>query len=118
MAVTKVSKGQDLLNTPSRFEAILFSARRRAAGLVVLSQGSPTQQWAKSVKSEGRRNGFDLEAKIFLQSEPHFAANILARYLRHFDASKVYLIGLAPEGQPFGQEREDVRTDRKTVTAA
>ncbi len=46
-----------------RFEAILFSASWQSADLVVLSQGLPTQRWAKSVKSEGRQNGFDIEAK-------------------------------------------------------
>jgi hypothetical protein len=57
------TEGQDHLNPPSRFEAILFSARRQSAGLVVLSQALPTVQWTAWVKSEGRQNGFDIETK-------------------------------------------------------
>jgi hypothetical protein len=46
--------GQGHLNPPSRFEAILFSARRQVQGLVVLSPSLPTWQWTIWVKSEGR----------------------------------------------------------------
>jgi hypothetical protein len=45
------TEGQDLLNSPSRFDAILFSSRPQVAGLVALSQGLPTQEWTKLVKS-------------------------------------------------------------------
>jgi hypothetical protein len=41
----------------------LFSARRQAQGLVVLSPSLPTWQWTVWVKSKGRQNGLDLKAK-------------------------------------------------------
>jgi hypothetical protein len=46
-----------------RFAAILLGARRQAAGIVVLCLDLPTKLWAKWVKSEGRQNVLDIEAK-------------------------------------------------------
>jgi hypothetical protein len=56
----------------------------------------PTWQWTTSVKSEVRQNGFDLASKMPLQAELLPAAAILLRYLCHFDAAKVDLIGPDP----------------------
>jgi hypothetical protein len=95
-AAARAIRGQDLPNAPSRFAAILFSARRRAAGLVVLSPGLPTQQWTKWVKSKGRRNGFNLETNHPCRQNHCLTARGLPQYLCHFDASKVHLAGPDP----------------------
>jgi hypothetical protein len=97
-----LNEGQDLLNARSRFEAILLSARRQAQGIVVLCPSLPTQQWAKWVKSEGPQNGFDLEAKYPCRQNNCLTAAISPRYLCHFDASNVHLIGPDPSCKETG----------------
>jgi hypothetical protein len=59
----------------------------------------PTTPWAKWVKSEGHQNGFDLETKCPCRQNNCLTARILLRYLCHFDASKVFLMGLDPNTQ-------------------
>jgi hypothetical protein len=86
----------------------LLSARRQVQGIEVLCPSLPTQHivcrlrqaqaWgAKWVKSEGRQNGFDLEAKYPCRQNNCLTAAISLRSLCHFDASNVHLIGPDPK---------------------